>query len=44
MKSDMGNREWLDEFMSLKQVDPKNPFTVPPGYFDEFEQRIISAI
>jgi hypothetical protein len=44
MKSESGNREWLDEFMSLKQVDPKNPFTVPPGYFDELEQRITSAI
>ena len=44
MKSESGNREWLDEFMSLKQVDPNNPFTVPPGYFDESEQQIISAI
>lgn len=44
MKSESGNREWLDEFMSLKQVNPKNPFTVPPGYFDELEQRITSAV
>jgi hypothetical protein len=44
MKSESGNREWLDEFMSLKLVNPLNPFTVPPGYFDESEQRIISAI
>jgi len=44
MKSESGNREWLDEFMSLKQVSPLNPFTVPPGYFDESEQQIISAI
>ena len=44
MKSESGNREWLDEFMSLKQVNPNNPFTVPPGYFDESEQQIISAI
>jgi hypothetical protein len=44
MKSESGNREWLDEFMSLKQVNPNNPFIVPPGYFDESEQQIISAI
>ncbi|MHB8208118.1 hypothetical protein [Mucilaginibacter sp.] len=44
MKSESGNREWLDEFMSLKQVNTNNPFTVPPGYFDESEQQIISAI
>ncbi|MFI5158037.1 MAG: hypothetical protein ACHQF4_04180 [Sphingobacteriales bacterium] len=44
MKSESGNREWLDEFMSLKQVNPNNPFTVPPGYFDESAQQIISAI
>ncbi len=44
MKSDMENRKWLDEFMSLKQVNENNPFTVPPGYFDELEQNIISAV
>ncbi|WP_461451304.1 hypothetical protein [Mucilaginibacter sp.] len=44
MKSESGNREWLDEFMSLKQVNPLNPFTVPPGYFDESAKQVISAI
>ena len=44
MKSESENREWLDEFMSLKQVSPLNPFTVPPGYFDESGKQIISAI
>jgi len=44
MKSESGNREWLDEFMLLKQVSPLNPFTVPPGYFDESAKQIISAI
>ncbi|MES2277821.1 MAG: hypothetical protein V4592_17475 [Bacteroidota bacterium] len=39
MKSDMDNREWLDDYMSLKQVNPNNPFTVPEGYFEEFAQR-----
>ena len=30
--------------MSLKQVNPNNPFTVPDGYFDELEQQIVSYI
>jgi len=44
MKSDMDNREWLDDYSTLKQVNPNNPFTVPSGYFDELEQRITSCI
>lgn len=44
MKSDMDNREWLDDYSALKQVNPNNPFTVPAGYFDELEQRITSYI
>jgi hypothetical protein len=44
MKSDMRDREWLDEYMSLKQINPNDPFTVPPGYFDELEQKITSAV
>ena len=44
MNSERGNREWLNEYMSLKQVNPNNPFTVPDGYFDELEQQIVSFI
>jgi hypothetical protein len=44
MKGDMEDKEWLDDSMSLKQVNPNNPFTVPAGYFDELEQRIKSHI
>lgn len=44
MNSERGHREWLDEYMSLKQVNPNNPFTVPDGYFDELEQQIVSYI
>ncbi len=44
MKSDMEDKEWLDDSMSLKQVNPNNPFTVPAGYFDGLEQRITSYI
>ncbi|MBV8389629.1 MAG: hypothetical protein JO080_07515 [Mucilaginibacter sp.] len=44
MNSERGNREWLNDYMSLKQVNPNNPFTVPDGYFDELEQQIVSYI
>ena len=44
MKSDREKREWLDDYMSLKQVNPTNPFTVPEGYFNELEQNITSYI
>jgi hypothetical protein len=44
MNSERGNREWLNDYMSLKQVNPNNPFTVPNGYFDELEQQIVSNI
>jgi hypothetical protein len=42
MESDMENRDWLNDYMSLKQVNPNNPFTVPDGYFDNLSERIIS--
>lgn len=38
----MDNKEWLNDYMSLKQVNPNNPFTVPDGYFDELHQRAMS--
>ena len=44
MNSERGNREWLNDYMSLKQVNPNNPFTVPDGYFDELERQIVSYI
>ena len=44
MNSDRGNREWINDYMSLKQVNPNNPFTVPEGYFDELEQQIVSYV
>src|ERR1700761_5210532 len=42
MKSDMENKDWLDEYMSLKQVNPANPFGVPAGYFDDLGDRIVA--
>ncbi|WCT13919.1 hypothetical protein [Mucilaginibacter jinjuensis] len=44
MTSDIDNKEWPDEYPSLKQVNPNNPFTVPGGYFNELEGRIMSVI
>lgn len=44
MKTDIDNKEWPDDYMSLKQVTPGNPFTVPVGYFDGLEERIISSV
>jgi len=38
----MENKEWLDEYMSLKQVNPANPFEVPAGYFDDLGNRIVA--
>jgi len=42
MKSDMENQDWLNEYMSLKQISPANPFTVPAGYFDDLGDRIVA--
>lgn len=42
MKSDMDSKEWLDDYMSIKQVNPNNPFIVPVGYFEELHQKTIS--
>src|ERR1700761_1298481 len=44
MNRDRGNREWLNDYMSLKQVNPNNPFTVPEGYFDSLDEQILSKI
>jgi hypothetical protein len=42
MKSEMDSKDWLNDYPSLKQVSPTNPFTVPDGYFDELHQRAMS--
>ena len=42
MKSDMKNKDWLNDYELLKQVNPANPFTVPACYFDDLESRIAS--
>ena len=44
MTSDIGNKDWLNEWDALKKVNPNNPFTVPGGYFDELTGNIVSAI
>lgn len=42
MKSDIENKDWLNDYTALKQISPANPFTVPAGYFDELADRIVS--
>jgi hypothetical protein len=44
MTSDIENKEWLNDYPVLKQVNKNNPFTVPVGYFDELGQRITARI
>jgi hypothetical protein len=44
MKRDRENREWLNDYMSLKQVNPNNPFSVPEGYFDSLDEQVLSKI
>ncbi len=42
MMSDMENKDWINDYMSLKQINTNNPFTVPEGYFDDLGDRIAS--
>lgn len=42
MKSDMENKDWLNDYKVLKQVNPATPFAVPDGYFDDLRGRITS--
>jgi hypothetical protein len=44
MKSDMENKEWGDEEMSLKRFSKENPFAVPPAFFEEAGQLILSLL
>ncbi|HEY5327822.1 MAG TPA: hypothetical protein VIJ27_12535 [Mucilaginibacter sp.] len=39
----MENKDWLNDYKLLKQVSDANPFTVPAGYFDNLEERIVSG-
>jgi len=40
----MENRDWLNEYVSLKHVNANNPFTVPDGYFNGLSERIVAGI
>jgi hypothetical protein len=42
MKSDIENKDWINDYPSLKQVSSADPFIVPDSYFDELEERIVS--
>ena len=36
----MENKDWINDYVSLKQVSNANPFTVPAGYFNDLGDRI----
>ncbi len=38
----MENKDWLNEYKSLKQINPADPFIVPAGYFDDLGDRIVA--
>jgi len=38
----MENKDWINDYVSLKQVSNANPFTVPAGYFNDLGDRIVS--
>jgi hypothetical protein len=38
----MENKDWLNDYKLLKQVNNSNPFTVPAGYFDSLGDRVVS--
>ena len=42
MKSEMENKDWLNEYTALKQINPANPFKVPAGYFNDLGDRIVA--
>ncbi len=44
MKDERENMEWINEYQTLKQVNPVNPFVVPDNYFDEMEGQVMAQI
>lgn len=38
----MEHTNWINAYLTLKKVNPVNPFTVPEGYFDSLGERIVS--
>ena len=44
MKSEKEDKDWLNDYGLLKQVNPANPFNVPAGYFDDLGSRIASSV
>jgi hypothetical protein len=44
MNDERENKEWLNGYQTLKQVNPANPFLVPANYFEEMEGRIMGNI
>jgi hypothetical protein len=44
MKDEREDMEWINEYQTLKQVNPANPFAVPDNYFSEMEGQVMAQI
>jgi len=44
MKDEREDMEWINEYQTLKQVNPVNPFVVPDSYFSEMEGQVMAQI
>jgi len=44
MKDERENMEWINEYQTLKRVNPVNPFVVPDSYFSEMEGQVMAQI
>ncbi len=44
MESEKDDKNWIEEYQTLKQVNPANAFAVPQNYFDEMEGQVLGAI
>jgi ABC-type dipeptide/oligopeptide/nickel transport system ATPase subunit len=44
MKNEEEDKKWIEEYPTLKQVNPVNAFVVPQNYFAEMEEQVMAAI
>jgi hypothetical protein len=44
MQDERENMDWINEYQTLKQVNPVNPFVVPDNYFSEMEGQVMAQI
>lgn len=44
MKENLENNDWMEDAPKLATLQKRNPFTVPPTYFEENEAQILNSI